>query len=123
MRPNLQNCAVFALLTIAAPTTSAGEDNWHVVVAGSEWSWGEDYAFAYAKYIVACEPGRSCGIGTGISINKHPLGSKQTIVGVGEVAVFGIGSIHFRAADSKGPVRVKFLMTDKALAKLPKITW
>jgi hypothetical protein len=96
---------------------------WHVVSADSEWTWGEDYAFAYATYAIACEPNRSCGVGTGVSVNHHPLGSKTTIHGVDTVTVVGIGSIHFRAADGKGPVQVQFVLTDRALATLPPLTW
>jgi hypothetical protein len=114
-------CACVALTTFASNGCVAEE--WHEVVAAQDWKWGEDYAYAYANYIVACEPKRVCGVATGISVAGKPLGSKHSVVGTQRILVIGIGSIRFRASDGKGPVHVRFLLSDKELASLPSISW
>ena len=73
-----------------------------------KWTWFEDYAFAYAEYTVACEPGRQCQVGTGMFLFGEPRGEKNRFSGEREITVFGFGAIHIRVVDGKGKAMASF---------------
>jgi hypothetical protein len=105
-----------------ATTCSAG-DSWREVSADSDWKWCDNYIFLYAKYVVACEAGRVCEVGSGVSFKGKPRGSTKKFEGSTEATVIGIGALYVRAYDGKGPVKVQFLLTDSKVIDLPKVTW
>lgn len=76
----LRATAVAATFAFFVPPCAFAGDAWHVVVATRDWTWGEDYAFAYATYMVACEPGRTCDVGTGMFVNGvHSVRNKRLL--------------------------------------------
>lgn len=99
--------AVFAFLLSVASTASA--QDWVRKVAGPDWQWYEDYAVLTGTYVVACEPQRSCEVGTGWMVSGKPRGGVTRFEGQREISVFISGSIHMRAADGKGPVKAALL--------------
>lgn len=114
MSPKLRLLSVVALLFLFAPLHSKAREEWRNLVAGSAWTSGETYAFGYATYEIACEQGRSCGVGSGISIAGKPLGEKKTFTGIDKQLVIGVGVLMFRAADGRGEVRIQFRKSDSA---------
>jgi hypothetical protein len=108
---------IWALGTVASGALAA---DWVRKVATSEWTWFEDYAFAWATYVVACEPARSCQVGMGVFAFGAPRGEKISFTGEREILVVGIGALHIRAADGRGPV--KAAVAPKKVG-LIKISW
>lgn len=84
------------------------EQDWQYKHAGENWTWLDDYTFLSATYLVSCEPGRYCEVGSGISIGGSPLGGTTKINGTAEVQVFGVGALKVRAIDGLGKVKVAF---------------
>lgn len=89
----------------------------------SNWTWCEEYVYATATYLVACEPSRECEIGTGVFAFGGPLGEKTKFSGQREIWVLGIGSIHMRAADGKGNAKIALMQKDATLISTPPISW
>lgn len=119
MRP-VRLVAIGCLLVLSLPLLAAG---WVHKVASDKWTWCEDYVYAYATYIVACEPNRDCQVGMGVFAFGQPLGEKIGFSGQKEITVVGVGSLHVRATDGKGPVKVAFIQRNAALIKTPPISW
>lgn len=90
-------------LTVGA--TSVLATGWVRKTTGEEWTWFEDYVYAWASYMVACEPGRSCQVGMGVFAFGEPRGEKLSFSGTKEILTIGIGALYIRAADGKGPVK------------------
>jgi hypothetical protein len=109
----------YALLLLMLSTTPAvaSASDWIVKTAGEDWSWGEDYVFAWAKYQIACEPGRRCQVGAGWKIAGKPRGEKKRFEGEDTITVIGAGALHFRADDGKGPAKYAFRIEDRGLVK------
>jgi len=76
---------------------------------GNDWTWFEDYAFAYATYTVACEPNRRCQVGTGVFGFGAPRGEKIRFTDELEITVIGFGAIHMRVVDGKGQAKASFV--------------
>lgn len=89
----------------------------------SNWTWCEEYVYATATYVVACEPYRECEIGTGVFAFGGPLGEKTKFSGQREIWVLGVGSIHMRAADGKGNVKIALMQKDATPISTPPISW
>ena len=87
---------------------------------GDDWTWFEDYVYAWAIYQVACEPGRLCQVGMGIFAFGEPRGEKISFVGEREILVIGVGSIHIRPSDGRGPVKAAIAQKD---AGLISVSW
>lgn len=113
-----QGWVVAALLLAVAGAMA--ERDWVRKVTGNDWTWFEDYVFAWATYVVACEPGRTCQVGMGLSVWGEPRGEKIRFEGEREILVVGAGAIHIRPADGKGPV--KAALAPKS-AGLLSISW
>jgi hypothetical protein len=96
--------ALSILMLSFVPSNARGE-NWVVKQAEPIWTWFEDYYYFSANYFVACEPQRQCEVGTGIFAFGEPRGTIKMVTGLEEITVIGIGSIHIRSADEKGPVK------------------
>jgi hypothetical protein len=78
-------------------------------IDGAGWQWGEDYIYASATYIVACPLDRCCQVGMGVFAFGEPRGEKLRFSGELEITVVGMGSLHFRVDDGKGPCKVGFV--------------
>jgi len=96
---------------------------WVVKDVSFDWTWCEEYVYTTATYVVACEPSRECEIGTGVFAFGGPLGGKAKFSGQREIRVFGIGSIHMRATDGKGKVKVALMQKEATLISTPPISW
>lgn len=79
-------------------------------IENSDWQWAETYVYATANYIVACPPDRRVQVGMGINVFGAPRGEKIRFSGEQEIIVVGLGQLHFRVDDGKGPCRVGFCM-------------
>jgi|CXWL01.1.fsa_nt_gi hypothetical protein len=97
--------AILNFLLICFSPLDARSENWVVKQAEPTWTWFEDYYYLSANYFVACEPQRQCEVGTGIFSFGKPRGTVKMVTGQEEITVIGIGSIHIRSGDGKGPVR------------------
>jgi len=75
-------------------------------LVGDRWQWFQDYGFLYSKWTVQCPANRRCQVGMGIKMGGDPLGEKIRFSGACEFVTVGIGSIHVRVADGKGPCPV-----------------
>lgn len=78
------------------------------LINGSEWQWAEDYIYSTATYIIACPSDRRCQVGMGIFAFDKPLGEKICFSGEREITVIGMGTLHFRVDDGKGPCKIGF---------------
>ena len=110
-------------IAIAVVSGAALSGAWVIKSATSEWTWCEDYVYAYATYVVACESGRDCQVGMGVFAFGAPLGEKIGFSGQREITVLGAGSIHMRSTDGKGPVKVAFTQTSAEVIKTTPIPW
>jgi hypothetical protein len=108
------------VVVLLAAAGAMAERGWVRKVAGNDWTWFEDYVYAWATYVVACEPGRTCQVGMGLSLWGEPRGEKIRFDGEREILVVGAGAIYIRAADGKGPV--KAALAPKS-AGLLSISW
>lgn len=116
-KATLMAAVVSPLILCAASASGAG---WVRKTTGEEWTWFEDYAFTWATYVVACEPGRTCQVGMGVFAFGAPRGEKLSFVGEREILVIGIGALHVRPADGKGPVKAAIAPKE---AGLITISW
>jgi len=98
-------------------------NTWTKKVVGNDWTWCETYVYFYATYLVACEPNRQCQVGMGVFAFGEPLGEKIRFSGQREVTVVGAGSLHFRASDGNGPVKVAFSQKSAELISTGPIDW
>lgn len=87
------------------------------------WTWFEDYVYAYATYVVACEQARECQVGMGVFAFGEPRGEKIKFSGEQEITVIGVGSIHIRASDGLGPVKAAIIPKDATPVKTPPLAW
>lgn len=83
----------------------------YLTVAGSNWQWAEDYVYATATYVVACPADRHVQVGMGVFSFGEPRGEKIRFSGEQEMTVIGVGALHFRVNDEKGPCKVGFALT------------
>ena len=95
--------------------SAASAQSWFYKDATHNWTWMEDYVYIYATYIVACEAGRRCQVGTGVYAFDEPRGEKIRFSGQKEILVIGLGAIHIRADDDKGLVKVAFIQKSNKL--------
>jgi hypothetical protein len=85
---------------------------------GSGWDWFEDYAYSYSIYTVNCPPDRLCQVGMGIFAFGGPRGEKVRFSGAVKIVTIGVGSIHVRVDDQKGPCVVRVDQGDVGLIKI-----
>ena len=90
---------------------------------GTNWTWIEDYIFAYATYTVNCPEDRTCQVGMGVFAFGEPRGEKVKFSGVKKIVTIGAGALHVRAIDNKGPCTVRIDQGDVGLVPIiPKDT-
>ena len=73
----------------------------------AEWAWIADYGYMWADWTINVQEGRRCEVGTGISIRGIPRGAIRQINGYLELKTYGIGAIHIRVTDGRGPCNVQ----------------
>jgi hypothetical protein len=73
----------------------------------SDWTWMSDYVFAWAQWTVNCPTDRECQVGKGIKMFGEPRGEKIHFSGYCEFTTIGVGAIHVRTTDGKGPTSVR----------------
>jgi hypothetical protein len=119
---SLARLALIAATTSLVTVSFAGATatTWVKKSTSEDWTWFEDYVYAWAKYAVACEPDRRCQVGMGVYAFGEPLGEKMRFNGQIEVLVIGIGSLHIRPADGKGPVKAAIAQKG---AGLIEVSW
>lgn len=123
MLPNWRAASVAcvsALVLALSITPAHPAQDWVRKTTSDDWTWFEDYVFAWATYVVACEPGRTCQVGMGISMFGEPRGEKLRFTGEREITVIGAGAIHMRPADGKGPVKAALAPKKSGLIS---VTW
>ena len=114
----------FVFLCVLVCSTRAIAAGWVVKVASESWTWLDDYLYVGSgTYLVACDPGRQCVVGSGVFAFGSPRGNQTTFSGQKEITVIGVGSLHVRAADGKGQLRAAYLLKDHGLVTVPVITW
>jgi hypothetical protein len=114
--------SLLAIVVAIAGNVLASSD-WTRKRVGEDWTWCESYVYAYATYTVACEPNRQCQVGMGLFLFGEPRGEKIRFSGRREITVIGAGSLHVRAADGKGPVKVAFSQKSAELISTGPIEW
>lgn len=73
----------------------------------SDWTWMSDYVFVYATWTVNCPADRECQVGMGVRMFGEPRGEKIRFSGFREFTTVGLGAIHVRCVDNKGPCAVR----------------
>lgn len=96
------------LVVLLLSFSALASDGWTVKKVDDSWRWFEDYAWAYATYTIACEPGRECQVGMGIFAFGSPRGEKLRFTGEMEITVIGFGALHIRMVDGKGQGKAAF---------------
>ena len=72
------------------------------------WTWMSDYVYLWADWTLNCPPDRTCQVGMGVKVgNSDPLGEKIRFSGTYEFTTVGLGAIHVRTVDGKGPSKVR----------------
>jgi len=71
------------------------------------WTWFTDYVYLRADWTVNCPPGRQCQVGTGIFVAGEPRGENFGFGPQKQFRTIGVGSIHVRVVDGKGPCTVR----------------
>ena len=74
---------------------------------GDDWTWFQDYGFAWAQWTVNCPAGRTCQVGMGVKVFGQPRGEKIRFSPTKEFTTIGIGAIHVRVVDGRGPCKVR----------------
>ncbi len=103
------------LLAMALPASASGRGAMAqgpkplVREVGDGWTWFEDYVFAWAEWTVNCPPDRTCQVGMGVKApwGGGPLGEKIRFSGAQTFTTVGLGAIHLRVVDGRGPCRVR----------------
>lgn len=113
-------CVALIAVVLTQAVGATAERGWVRKVTGNDWTWFEDYVFAWATYVVACEAERTCQVGMGLSVFGEPRGEKIRFSGEREILVVGAGAIHIRPADGKGPVKAALAPKSAGLISL---TW
>jgi hypothetical protein len=73
---------------------------------GQSWEWFGDHVALWIDYVVVGTPGRRYEVGTGVSINGSPWGSRDEYSGPAEFSAYGAGALHIRQADQGEPFKV-----------------
>jgi hypothetical protein len=111
---------VLAALLFLVVTEMANGGGWNRKTTKIGWTWFDDYVFAWATFKVACEPDRRCEVGMGMFAFGRPLGQRVSFAGEREILVVGMGAIHIRPDDGKGPVKAAVALDE---AGLLKVSW
>jgi hypothetical protein len=93
------------------PLPSAVPSGCQMKVIGDNWTWLAEHWALSAKYNLSFPPGRKIELGTGLSVNGTPKGSKykpDPASGETEVTGYGIGTLQGRVLDGQGPCVVVF---------------
>lgn len=76
-------------------------------IVSDQWTWFTDYVFLWANWTVNCEAGRQCQVGMGIFTGGEPRGEKIRFGPHKQFTTVGVGAIHIRVVDGKGPCTVR----------------
>jgi len=74
---------------------------------GDTWTWLQDYIHLWGTFTVNCEPGRRCRVGMGIFFAGNPRGQQIDFESYVKIFTIGIGAVHVRVIDGKGPCTVQ----------------
>jgi len=72
-----------------------------------QWTWFNDYLFVWANWTVNCPADRECQVGMGVFVDGEPRGEKLRFQGSKEFLTIGVGAIHVKVVDGKGPCKVR----------------
>lgn len=72
-----------------------------------QWTWFTDYAYSTATWTLNAPDGRRLEVGMGIKAFGKPLGEHRKFQRHVVFTTVGIGSIHVRVLDGKGPCTVQ----------------
>ncbi len=117
-RVSILLCLVFCVPLLMLSAVAVSASDWVRKKTDADWTWFEDYAFVWATYMVACEPERNCEVGMGIFAFGAPRGEKLSFSGEREILVIGIGALHIRPSDGKGPVKAAIAPKKAGLFKI-----
>jgi hypothetical protein len=76
-------------------------------MVSDEWTWLQDYVYAWADWTINCPEDRTCQVGMGIKAFGGPMGEKIRFSGYREFKTIGAGAVHVRVVDGKGECRVR----------------
>jgi hypothetical protein len=82
---------------------------------GREWTWFSEYVYLYSTWTLNCPPDRQCQVGMGVMAFGEPRGEKVRFSGTTKILTVGVGSIHVRVDDDKGPCNVRLDQGDVGL--------
>jgi hypothetical protein len=103
---SMPRVALLALLVaLSLGGVSKADATWVVKEIDHEWTWFEEYVWMKATYTVECPQTRTCQVGMGVFAFGEPRGEKIRFSGRQEIVVIGIGSIHLRVTDDRGPAK------------------
>ena len=111
-------CLFLCVSLLVSGAVTASDSDWVRKTTDADWTWFEDYAFVWATYMVACEPERTCEVGMGVFAFGAPRGEKLSFSGEKEILVIGIGALHIRPSDGKGPVKAAIAPKKAGLFKV-----
>lgn len=76
-------------------------------VVSDEWTWLADYVLGWGTWTINCEAGRECDVGMGVFAFGRPWGEQKRCKTTTTIFTVGVGAIHVRVADGKGPCKVR----------------
>jgi hypothetical protein len=80
-------------------------------VIDRNWHWFSDHFAMSVDYTSLGAAGRIYEVGTGISVNGSPWGSREKYSELAEFTAYGVGAVHIRQADTGEPFRVCAMAT------------
>jgi hypothetical protein len=87
---------------------------------GSNWEWFTDYVYVTAKWTLNAESGRHLEVGLGIKAFGRPRGERVRFRDHVEFTTVGVGAIHVRVIDRKGPCVVQLDQGEVGLIRVIK---
>lgn len=76
-------------------------------VVGPDWKWFTDYAYLTAEWTLNAESDCRLEAGLGIMAFGKPRGGRIPFSGYMRFSTRGIGAVHVRVVNGKGPCRVR----------------
>lgn len=92
---------IFVAFAAVGFTTSAcySEPTYICRAVGADWTWFGDHVALSVSYATRGPRDRIYEVGTGLSVNGSPWGSRSKFSGDAEFTAYGIGALHIRRAD------------------------
>lgn len=102
-----------------SPGFAAGE---MIRDVSADWTWLSDYVYLWSDWTLNCPADRTCQVGMGIFAFGEPRGEKIRFSGHQKITSIGVGAIHVRTVDGKGPCTVRLDQGDVGLIPIISTT-